>query len=164
MASATNAGSYACGAAYSNQQGYDTSGSAALTINKAHLTVVADEASRTYSAYHRNRAGTAVINASAADLSADNYHFSNLPDGKLRINKDSPEVPVVSAPQFNCSAKPLLLDPRIEVCAATMATQRPRRESRSGIVRSAASQHAPKGPQAQLAPPIRHLGLQITAA
>ena len=56
-ASGTNAGTYYSGTLYSNQQGYDLSGSGTLTIAKAALTITGASASTTYTGVAQTLSG-----------------------------------------------------------------------------------------------------------
>ena len=69
-ASGTNAGSYTSGTLYSNQQGYDLSGSGTLTIAKAPLTITGSSASTTYTGVAQTLSGYTVSGLVGSDTTS----------------------------------------------------------------------------------------------
>ena len=69
-ASGTNAGTYYSGTLYSNQQGYDLSGSGTLTIAKAALTITGASASTTYTGVAQTLSGYTATGLVGSDTTA----------------------------------------------------------------------------------------------
>ena len=70
VASGTNAGSYTSGTLYSNQKGYDLSGSGTLTIAKAPLTITGSSASTTYTGVVQTVSGYTVSGLVGSDTTS----------------------------------------------------------------------------------------------
>lgn len=70
VASGTNAGTYTGGTLYSNQKGYDLSGSGTLTIAKAPLTITGSSASTTYTGVAQTVSGYTVSGLVGSDTTS----------------------------------------------------------------------------------------------
>ena len=70
IGSGTNAGTYTSGTLYSNQKGYDLSGSGTLTIAKAPLTITGSSASSTYTGVAQTLSGYTVSGLVGSDTTS----------------------------------------------------------------------------------------------